>query len=264
VIGFTPSPAGEVLRTIPLYADRLHWYDHHEWAPEDLGALRSVLPEDSVHLTPAAGSSLPAVLGTSTRRSRFSDKLVDLSAARFSQHDYERWGRLWWHRLGEIAERTGDRRRAVAPLLVGRPSDLAKESASIPPPPVPEEVTWVSSRDFRIVHFAGYAMVVLEVDEPLDLHLAARVARERFGASFSLARHGGSELFVLGAEEMSGKRSFDLGGMLEHLGSKLAYVTVLADEDHVSRLRVSGVDTHPERLDEIVSEIAMGRSTLDA
>ena len=69
---------------------------------------------------------------------------------------------------------------------------------------------------------------------------------------------------MLGAEEMSGKRSFDLGGMLEHLGSKLGYVTVLADEDHISRIRVSDIDAHPERLDEIVSEIAMGRSTLDA
>jgi hypothetical protein len=264
VVGFTPSPAGEVLRTLPLYAERLHWYDHHEWAPEDLGALRSLLPEDAVHLTPGAGSVLPAVLSTSTRRSRFSDKLVDLAAARFSQHDYERWGRLWWQRLGEIAERPGDRRGDIDALLVGRPSDLARESASVPLPPVPDEVTWVSHRDFRVVHFAGHAMVVLEVGEPLDVHLASRVARERYGAPFALARSGRSELFVLSADEMSGKRSFDLAGMIEHLDSKLEYVSLLADEDHVSRFRVRGVDDHPERLDEIVSEIAMGRSTLDA
>jgi len=264
VVGFTPSPAGEVLRTVPLYANRLHWYDHHEWAPEDLGAVRGVLADEALHLTPAAGSSLPAVLSTSTRRSRFSDKLVDLSAGRFSHHDYERWGRLWWHRLGEIASRRGDQRREVEALLAGRPSDLAAEAAGVPVPPIPEEVTWVSRRDFRVVHFAGYTLIVLEVDEGLDLHLASRVARERFSAAFSLTRRKGSELFVLGAEEMSGKRSFDLGGMLEHLGSKLGYVTVLADEDHISRIRVSDIDAHPERLDEIVSEIAMGRSTLDA
>jgi len=264
VIGFTPSPAGEVLRTVPLYADRLHWYDHHEWAPEDLSALRALLPEDSIHLTPGAGSSLPAVLGRSTRRSRFSDKLVDLSTSRFTQHDFERWGRLWWHRLGEIASHNGDRRSDVDALLVGRPSDLAKEAAGVPAPPIPEEVTWVSRRDFRMVHFAGYSLVVLEVADGLDVHLAARVARERYAAPFSVARQGTSELFVLGADEMSGKRSFDLGGMLEHLGSKLAYVEVLADEDHASRFRLNGIDSHPERLDEIVSEIAMGRSTLES
>jgi hypothetical protein len=264
VVGFTPSPAGEVLRTIPLYADRLHWYDHHDWPPEDLGAIRSLLPEDAIHLKPGAGSSLPAVLDTATRRSRFSDKLVDLCAARFTQHDYERWGRLWWSRLGEIATRAGDRRADVDALLVGRPSDLARESARVPAPPIPEEVTWVSRRDFRLVHFAGYAMVVLSVDDGLDIHLAARVARERYGAPFSLAQRGSSELFVLGADEMSGKRSFDVAGMLDHLASKLAYVTVLADEDHVSRFRLNGVAEHPERLEEVVSEIAMGRSTLEA
>ena len=80
---------------------------------------------------------LPAVLGTSSRRSRFSDKLVDLASARFTQHDYERWGRLWWHRLGEIAKRPGDRRSDIDALLVGRPSDLARESSGVPVPPVP-------------------------------------------------------------------------------------------------------------------------------
>jgi len=264
VIGFTPSPAGEVLRTIPLYADRLHWYDHHAWPPEDLGTMRSLLPDGALHLATGAGSSLPAVLGESTRRSRFSDKLVDLCAGRFSQHDYERWGRLWWHRLGEIVERPGDRRADVDALLVGRPSDLAKEAARVDLPPIPPEVTWVSERDFRIVHFAGYSMVVLDVEAPYDALLAARIARERYSAQFSLVRSGATELFTLGAEEASGKRSFDLGGMLDHLGSKLDFVTVLADEDHIARFELAGLDAHPDRLDEVVSEIAMGRSTLES
>ena len=69
---------------------------------------------------------------------------------------------------------------------------------------------------------------------------------------------------MLGADEISGKRSFDVGGMLDHLDSKLGYVSVLADEDHIARFRLAGIDAHPERLDEIVSEIAMGRSTLEA
>ena len=66
-------------------------------------------------------------------------------------------------------------------------------SAAVPLPPIPPEVTWVSHRDFRLVHFAGYAMVVLEVDDGLDVHLAARIARERYAAPFSLARSAGSE-----------------------------------------------------------------------
>ena len=129
---------------------------------------------------------------------------------------------------------------------------------------MPEEVSWVSQRDFRLVHFAGYSMVLLEVEEPNDVYLASRVVRERYGAQFSLARWGASNVLVLGADETSGRRSFDLGRMVDHLGSKLGYVRVLADADHVARLRVEGLDAHPERLDEIVSEIAMGRSILES
>ena len=263
LVGFTPSPAGEVLRTAQLYADRLFWYDHHDWAPEDLGALKSVLSEDALQLSTGAGSSLPAVLSTCSRRSRFSDKLVDLGAGRFTQHDYERWGRLWWSRLAEIAKKPGDRRADVDPLLVGRPSDLSKEAARVAAPPLPEEVAWVSQRDFRIVHFAGYALVVLEVPAELNPHLAARIARERYGAAFSIAHRAGEELVVLGSDELSGKRSFDLGGLVDHLADKLEHVESLADEDHIARMSVRGLVDHPERLDEVVAELAMGRSILE-
>jgi len=204
------------------------------------------------------------VLSTTSRRSRFSDKLVDLRTGRFSQHDYERWGRLWWHKLGEVAAQVGDRRRELDPLLAGRPSDLAKDAARAPVPPIPDEVTWTSRRDFRLVHFAGFSMVVLEVDSPNDLHLASRVARERYEAPLSLAREGDGELFVLAADDSQGRGGLDLASMCEHLASKLVYVTVLADEDHVPRVRLEGINEHPERLDEIVSEIAMARSTFDA
>ena len=96
IVGFTPSPAGEVLQAVSLYSGQISWYDHHGWPPEDVFALESTIGEEAMHYTRGAGSSVPAVLATSTRRSRFSDKLVDLISGRFTQHDYERWGRLWW------------------------------------------------------------------------------------------------------------------------------------------------------------------------
>jgi hypothetical protein len=263
VVGFTPSPAGEVLQMASLYASRLQWFDHHDWPPEDLDALRSALGEDAVHVTPGAGSSLPAVLSTCSRRSRFSDKLVDLCAGRFTPHDFERWGRVWWWRLAEYAKKPGDRRSDLEPLLAGRPSDLAKEAARVEAPSTPEEVAFVSQHDFRIVHFAGYTMVVVEAPEEYNLHLCARIARERYEASFTLATHEGSELLVLTAEDVGGKRGFDLGAVIVHLAEKLEYVEPLADADHVARFRARGLVSHPERLDEVIAEIAMGRSLLE-
>ena len=263
LVGFVPSPATDVLQAASLYRDRLTWYDHHSWPPEDVFALKQAIGDDAVHHAPGAGSSLPLVLATSTRRSRFSDKLVDLACGRFSEHDYERWGRLWWWRLAEIAGKSGDVRAEIDPLLAGRPSDLAKEALKAEVPEVPAEVAYVAGRDFRIVHFAGYVMVVVKCSEETDMHLAARVARERYSAQLSLAYTEGNDLFVLAGEEAGGRRSLDFGALAEHLAEKMDWVESLADDDHVARFRVGGLDEHPKRLDEVVGEIAMGRSILE-
>ncbi|HET6303481.1 MAG TPA: hypothetical protein VFG80_01780 [Myxococcota bacterium] len=265
VIGFAASPARDVLQAAALYRDRLTWFDHHDWPPEDLEGLRRAIGADAVHVAPGARSSLAAVLPACTRRSRFSDKLLDLVTGRFTQHDWERWGGLWWSRLGEVAHRTGERRSDLDALLAGRPSDLAREAARAAPPPPPAEAAFAAQRDFRVVHFGGWTLVVVPVPGSLDLHLAARIVRERYGAQISLAHpeEPGSELLVLGADEGPGRRAIDLGAMVDHLAGKFAYVEALPDADHVARLRVRDLARQPERFDEVLGEIAMGRSLLE-
>jgi hypothetical protein len=263
LVGFVPSPARDVIQAASLYKGRLIWFDHHEWPPEDIAALHAALGEDAVHHTAHAGSSLPGLLETCTRRSRFSDKLVDLATGRFTEHDYERWGRVWWSRLGEVASKSGDVRSEINPLLTGRPSDLAKEAARADTPPIPVEVDYISRRDFRLVHFAGYAMALVDVEGDHDLHLAGRIARERFSCPLSLAYRQGSNLFLFGGEELSGRRTLDFGALSEHLADKLEWVESLSDNDHVARFRIEGLDRHPERLEEVIGEIAMGRSILE-
>jgi hypothetical protein len=121
----------------------------------------------------------------------------------------------------------------------------------------------VSERDFRIVHFADRALVIVPVPAGLDPHLAARIARERYEVPLSLARAGESEVLLLGAQEGPGGRTLDVSAMVDHLGEKLDGVEVLPDDDHAARLRLRGLAANPERLDALVSEIAMGRSILD-
>jgi hypothetical protein len=106
---------------------------------------------------------------------------------------------------------------------------------------------------------------VVPVPGSFDLHLAARIVRERYGAQISLAHpdEPGSELLVLGADEGPGRRAIDLGAMVDHLAGKFAYVEALPDADHVARLRVRDLARQPERFDEVLGEIAMGRSLLE-
>jgi len=263
VVGFAAKPSRDVLQAASLYRGRLIWFDHHDWPPEDLEAMRVAIGAAHLLVQARTGSSLPAMLSVCTRRSRFSDKVVDLTTGRFSLHDFQRWGHLWWHRLGETAKRTGERRSEIESLLSGRPSDLAKEAARAEAPPAPQELAFVSNRDFRLVRFGGLGLVNLEVPEELDLHLTTRIARERYGVPLSLGRSEGSEMVVLGADDISGRRTVDVGAMVEHLAEKFSWVKLLADSDHVARIRAVGVVEHPERIDELIAEIGMGRSLLD-
>jgi hypothetical protein len=262
VIGFTARPAREVIQTASLYRGRLHWLDHHAWPPEDLDALRQTLGGDVVEVRPGLDTPLPLVLARSSRRSRFSDKLVDLVTGRFSEHDFARWGRLWWARIGSMVERQGDRRADIEALLVGRPSDLAREAGRFEPPPPPPELAFAVERDFALTHFGGYTLVQIEVPTALDLHLAARIVRERYAAPLSLAWSEGGEAVILGGEGAGG-RELDLLAMAEHLASKLEWVELLPGDDHVARIRVRDLAAHPARIDEVVAELAMGRSILE-
>jgi hypothetical protein len=263
LVGFSPSPAFDVVQAASLYRGRLSWFDRQVWPPEDLMALREALGADAVHAGEEIDSSLPLVLESSSRRSRFSDKLVDLATGRFTQHDFERWGRLWWWRIGEIAKKSGDVRADVAPILTGRPSDLTKEAALIDVPAAPEEVAYVAAGDFRLVHFGGHVLVDVAVEDPFDLHLCGRIARERYGATLSLTHRVGGEVFALGGDELIGKRALDYQAVVEHLVNKLEWIEARPDSDHVARFRVRDLASHPERLEELMGEIAMGRALLE-
>ncbi len=263
VVGFTASPARDTIQAASLYADRISWFDHHDWPPEDLESLREAIGEEQVIVMPGAESSIPTVLTQRNRRSRFSDKIVELTTGRFSQHDYERWGRVWWERLGVAAATPGERRADINPLLVGRPSDLAKEAADAAIPPPPPELEFIAGRDFRLVHFGGYGMIVVPTPPEFDVHLAARIARERFGSQLSLAFTEGEEVVILGGDESSSGRNLDLMSMAAHVATKHDWIESTQSEDYVARIRIHDLAANPDRLNDVIGEIAMGRSILE-
>jgi len=263
VVGFSATPARDTIQAAALYRDRLVWFDHHVWPPEDLGGMAEAIGEAMLQVESGGQNSLPMVLAYCTRRSRFSDKLVDLATGRFTLHDFDRWGRLWWWRLGDLASKPGEHKAEVELLLAGRPSDLAKEAAGVPAPPLPEEVDFVSSRDFRLVYFGDFGIVMGAVPADHDLHLASRILRERYRVPISLIHAEGDELLVLGSDDVAGRRAIDLGAMAEHLSQKFDWVESQPDTDHVARFRLRDLAANPERLDEVVREIGLGRAILE-
>jgi len=51
--------------------------------------------------------------------------------------------------------------------------------------------------------------------------------------------------------------------MATHLATKHDWIEAPQSDDYVARVRVRDLATHPDRLDDVIGEIAMGRSILE-
>jgi hypothetical protein len=68
---------------------------------------------------------------------------------------------------------------------------------------------------------------------------------------------------LLGGDETSSPRNLDLMSMAAHLATKHDWIEAPPSEDYVARVRVHGLTADPDRLDDVIGEIAMGRSILE-
>ena len=91
----------------------------------------------------------------------------------------------------------------------------------------------------------------------------ARAMRERYGAELSLGFVEGEELMVFSGDEGRSRRNLDMLSMASHLAGKHEWIEKLPSEDFVARIRIHDFAAHPDRLDEVISQIAMGRSILE-
>ena len=255
VVGFSAQPRPkEVLDTVELFRGRLQWFDHHEWAIEDLVRLRAALGRDSIVIEEDASSPLGAVSEVTERRSRFTDKLVDLSARRLTEADMQKWG----NRVIALIKRMqtpGEHRAEIMPVLAGKPTDL---------PSAPDvylaETSWVEENDPRIVHFGEYQLAVARVPSHLDAGEVGRRLRLRTGARLSLASRVGDDIVVLSCNDE--KRPLNVSGLLDAVGSQQPWVMPKSGGDRIGRARVEGLPEHPERMEALIGEIVRHRSVL--
>jgi hypothetical protein len=95
------------------------------------------------------------------------------------------------------------------------------------------------------------------------MHLAARIARERYGSQLSLTFTEGEEVVILGGDESSSGRNLDLMAMASHVATKHEWIDAMQSDDYVARMRIRDLAANPDRLNDVIGEIAMGRSILE-
>lgn len=252
--GCRPKPI-DTLNTAELFRGRLEWFDHHLWAPEDLERLRLAIGDDAVFVTEGAASPLPEILRICERRSRFTDKLVELAGRRLSEVDMEKWGYRLIGLIDRMVASPGEYRSEISPVLSGKPGELPKVDAVYT-----EEAGWLEQHDPRIVHFGEYQMAVVRVPGNLDAGEVGRRARLTTGARLSLASREGEDLLMIGCNEE--KRPVNVVGLADQVGDRIPWAHVKPGGDRVGRIVVDDLESHPERVDSLISEIARNRSVL--
>ncbi len=256
VVGFSAQPRPkEVLDTAELFSGRLQWFDHHDWAIEDLVRLRAALGRESVVIEENASSPLGAVSEVTERRSRFTDKLVDLSARRLSEVDMEKWGSRVIALIKRMAQSPGEHRAEILSVLTGKPTDLPSA-----PDVYQAETHWVEENDPRIVHFGEYQLAVARVPSELDPGEIGRRLRLRTGARLSLATREGDDLVVFSCNDE--KRPLNVAGLLDAVGNHQPWVMPKSGGDRIGRARIEGLPEHPERMEALIGEIVRHRSVL--
>ncbi|HXX47467.1 MAG TPA: hypothetical protein VEN47_04505 [Myxococcota bacterium] len=256
VVGFTAQPRPkEVLDSAELFRGRLQWFDHHEWAIEDVERLRAALGRDSILIANDAASPLAAVTQVTERRSRFTDKLVDLSARRLSEGDMQKWGYRVIQLIQRMAQSPGEHRAEIISVLAGKPTDLPS-AADV----YRAETDWVEEHDPRIVHFGEYQLAVCQVPRHLDAGEVGRRVRLRTGARLSLAAREGDDLVMLSCNDE--KRPLNVVNLLDAVGNELPFVRPKVGGDRIGRARVEELDRRPERIEELIGGIVRHRSML--
>lgn len=256
MVGFSADPIPrETIAMAELFRGRIQWYDSGNWAIEDIEALRSAIGEDSVAIDHTASSPLAPVLESCERRSRFTDKLVDLAARRLSENEMQRWGYRLMGLIGKMIDVKGDQRTAVSPVLAGKPAEIPEVA-----PVYEREAEWLEEHDPRMVHFGEYQMAVVHVPEQLDASEIGRRARLRTGARLSLACRENDNLVILGSNDE--KRYINLTGVVDEVSSDLAWARPRNGGDRIGRFQLEGLVEHPERLDTVIGAIAQHKSVL--
>ncbi|MCE2392120.1 MAG: hypothetical protein J4G09_11650 [Proteobacteria bacterium] len=255
VVGFTAQPhVRDLLDTAELFRGRLQWFDHHSWPIEDLERLRSTVGRDSILIEPAA-TPLYCVNQVTERRSRFTDKLIDLSGSRLQDSDMEKWGYRLIELVRRLAESSGDQRPQIGPVLSGKPAELPSAGSIFE-----NEADWVERNDPRMVHFGDHELALFEVPAALDAGEVARRFRGRTGARLSLGSRAGDDLILLGCNDE--KRPLNVTGMAEAVDACLSWTHALPGGDRLGRLRIEDRADHPDRIQRVVREIVRQRSVL--
>jgi hypothetical protein len=239
----------------------VYWFDHVYWQDVDRRDMESAIGRSNLVIAPKERTAAQVVRNALRIRDPFSDKLVDLLYGKLPPAEFNGWGKNWLSVIDYLRNDLGRIESAVQPLREGRPEDVSTDLLEEGIRKEGEAERYVSERDFRVVIFGSYKMVVVDLPDKKTFNYTSvtQKVRDRYRAQLSITTFGDDETILI-ANSFSSRKGMSMSLIKEHLTKKFDWLKPVQGHENVITLRVADLPSKRERLDMIINEIVRNRS----
>jgi hypothetical protein len=237
------------------------WLDHVYWQDVDRRDMEAAIGKVNLVITPRERTAAVVVKRALRIEDPFSDKLINLLHGKLDEDEHTAWGKGWLSIIDYLRNDLDRIAPALKPLQEGRPEEIDRSLLEEGMQKEAEAESYVASRDFRVVIFGPYKMVIVDLENKKSFNYTrvTQKVRDRYRAQLSITAFSDSETIII-ANSFSNRRGMNMNLLKEHLTKRFDWLKPIQGHENVITLKVEELPSRRERLDVIVNEVVRNRS----
>ncbi len=256
-----PEVRDAFLDRIRKHKGNIYWLDHVYWQDVDRREMEASIGKANLVITPRERTAALVVKRALKIQDEFSDKLIDLLHGELEESEYNAWGKGWLSIIDYLRVDLDPIEPALRALREGRPEDMDRDLLEEGMRREAEAESYVASRDFRVVIFGSYKLVIVDLADKKGFNYTSvtQKVRERYRAQLSITAFGDADTIII-ANSFSDRKGMNMNVLKEHLTKRFEWLRPVQGHENVITLKVEDLPSRRERLDVIINEIVRNRS----
>jgi hypothetical protein len=256
-----PEVKDAFLDRIRKHKGNIYWLDHVYWQDVDRREMEASIGRANLVITPRERTAALVVKRALKIQDEFSDKLIDLLHGELDESEYNAWGKGWLSIIDYLRVDLERIEPALRALREGRPEAMDRDLLEEGMRREAEAESYVASRDFRVVIFGSYKLVIVDLPDKKSLNYTSvtQKVRDRYRAQLSITAFGDTDTIII-ANSFADRKGMNMNVLKEHLTKRFEWLRPVQGHENVITLKVEELPSRRERLDVIVNEIVRNRS----
>ncbi|MDP3939657.1 MAG: hypothetical protein Q8R92_16190 [Deltaproteobacteria bacterium] len=257
----SPEVKEAFVENLRNFKGNIYWIDHVYWQDFDRREIEGAIGKNNLVISPRERTAGQAVMKALRVRDDFSSQLVEMVLGKLADDPQKAWGKDWINIIDYLRNDLDRIESAMKPLYEGRPEEIDESLRDEGLRKEGEAEAYVASRDFRVVIFGTYKLVVVDLPEKQSFNYTSvtQKVRERYRAQLSITSFGNSETIII-ANSFSNRQVVNMIQVKDHLTRKFDWLKPVQGHENVITLKVEGLLENKERLDQALNELVRNRS----